>query len=124
MNRKIDKLIALVCLTLSLAAMALTAASPVARLMLQGERVNALVIGSDYGDYARHSDTMMLISYDAGRRFLDVVSIPRDTKVSIPGRPSVRRVNEVFTYEFRHSGRNFTMASMALAGTLQTILSS
>jgi len=119
-----DKLIAVLCLLASGASMVLALQSPVAMALVRGERVNALVIGSDYGDYARHSDTMMVVSYDARQRFLDVLSIPRDTMVSIPERPGIRRVNEIFTYEFRHSGRNFTMASLALAHTLEAMLSS
>lgn len=120
----IDKTILGVCLALAVITMVLNAQSPIARSIQNGERINGLLIGSDYEDYARHSDTMMCVSYDPQNRFLDVLSIPRDTMVSIPDRPNVRRVNEIFTYEFRHSGKNFTMASLALKSAVEVIVSS
>lgn len=123
-SNRASRWIAAGCLVLALAAMALAMRSPVALSLVRGERINALVIGSDYSDYARHSDTMMFVSYDANSRFLDVLSIPRDTMVSLPNRPGIRRMNEIFTYEFRHSGRNFTIASLALANSLAVALSS
>jgi len=119
-----DRLILIGCAGLSLLTMGLTWQSPVARSLLQGQRFRGLVIGSDYEDNTRHSDTMMVVSYDPESRFLDVLSIPRDTMVFIPGMPAVRRINEVFAHEFRHSGRDFTIASLALKSEVETILSS
>ena len=98
--------------------------SPVARTLQQGRRITGLLIGSDYEDYTRHSDTLMFISYDPESRFLDVMSIPRDTMVSLPDLPHVRRINEVFAYEWRHSGHDFTIASLVLKSTVETMLSS
>jgi LCP family protein required for cell wall assembly len=120
----IDLSFAGVCLLLSLITMGLNLMSPVSRLLLKGQRVSGLLIGSDYEDKTRHSDTLMYISYDPNSRFLDVLSIPRDTQVSIPGMPAVRRVNEIFTYEFRHSGKDFNIASMSLKSYVETLLSS
>jgi LCP family protein required for cell wall assembly len=111
-------------LSLSLLTILLNAQSPVARMLLRGERVSGLLIGSDYEDNTRHSDTLMYLSYDPSSRFLDVLSVPRDTQVSIPELPAVRRVNEIFAYEFRHSGRDFNISSMALKGYVETLLSS
>jgi len=104
--------------------LALDLSSPVAQSLSRGERLWGVLIGSDYEDNARHSDTLMVVSYEPQSRFLDVLSIPRDTMVSIPELPYVRRINEVFTFEFRHSGKNFTISSLALAGVVETLLSS
>jgi LCP family protein required for cell wall assembly len=123
-RKAFDLLIVSVCTGLSLLTMGLNAQSPVARALQANQRVMGLLIGSDYEDYTRHSDTLMLVSYDPQSRFLDVLSIPRDTMITLPDRPSVRRINEVFTYEFRHSGRSFTMASLALKSVVETMLSS
>src|SRR5262245_60778352 len=112
------------CASLALLTMGLNWSSPVARALQRGERITGLVIGSDYEDYARHSDTMMVVSYDPNSRFLDVLSIPRDTQVQIPGLPRINRVNETFTYEFRRSGRNFTSASLAVKSVVESLLSS
>jgi polyisoprenyl-teichoic acid--peptidoglycan teichoic acid transferase len=119
----VDKAFAGVCLLLCLVTMVLNWNSPVARTLLRGERVAGLVIGSDYDDYARHSDTLMYVSYDPTSRFLDVLSVPRDTMVQIKELPFVRRVNEIFAYEFRHSGRDFDIASMAFKNYVETLLS-
>src|SRR5258708_6493782 len=112
------------CLALSLATMWLNWQSPVARTLLKGERISGLLIGSDYEDRTRHSDTLMYVSYEPQGRFLDVLSIPRDTQVSIKDLPAVRRVNEIFAYEFHHAGKDFNIASMALKSYVETLLSS
>jgi LCP family protein required for cell wall assembly len=91
---------------------------------MQEQRIRGLVIGSDYEDNTRHSDTMMVVQYDPKTRFLDVLSIPRDTMISDPARPSIKRINEIFAYEFRHTGKDFTIASLALKSEVETILSS
>jgi LCP family protein required for cell wall assembly len=123
-RRWVDFTIIGVCLFGALLTMALNWMSPVARALQRGERINGLLVGSDYEDYARHSDTLMFISYDPQSRFLDVLSVPRDTMVSIPELPRVRRINEVFAYEFRHAGRDFNVATMALKHHVETMLSS
>ncbi len=119
-----DRVILGVCASLSVLTMGLTWQSPVARALLSEQRIHGIVIGSDYEDNTRHSDTMMVVSYDPQSRFLDVLSIPRDTMISLPSMPAVRRVNEVFAHEFRHSGKNFTISSLALTNVVETMLSS
>jgi len=123
-HRRFDLIVAGSCLASALITAVLNCASPVARTLLHGNRVSALLIGSDYEDRTRHSDTLMYISYDPQSRFLDVLSIPRDTQVSIPELRFARRVNEIFAYEFKNSGKDFNIASMALKGYVETMLSS
>lgn len=122
--RAFDLSVLIACGLAALIALTLDLQSPVARTLGHGDRLWGLLIGSDYEDNARHSDTLMVVSYEPQSRFLDVLSIPRDTMVSIPELPYVRRVNEIFTYEFRHSGKNFTIASLALKSDVEMILSS
>src|ERR1700753_2222008 len=110
----IDKTIVAFCVAAALVTMALHLQSPIAMALQRGERIHGLLIGSDYEDYTRHSDTLMWISYDPHMRFLDVLSIPRDTMVKLPNLPHVQRINEVFAYEFRHSGKDWNLASIAL----------
>src|ERR1700730_6708649 len=117
---KADRWILSACSTLSLLTMGRTWQSPVARALMEEERIGGLVIGSDYEDNTRHSDTMMVVSYDPQSRFLDVLSIPRDTMISLPQMPSVRRINEVFAHEFRHSGKSFSIASLSLKSVVET----
>src|SRR5438105_2691293 len=112
-----------VCMVLCVLSITLNAHSPVAQKLLKGQRVSGLIIGSDYEDNTRHSDTLMFVSYDPHTRFLDILSIPRDTEVKIKELPAVKRINEIFAHEFHHSGKDFNLASMALKGYVETLLS-
>jgi len=49
-------------------------------------RVNILVLGSDArGNEASRTDTMILISADTKTKHVSMISIPRDTRVNLPG---------------------------------------
>ena len=53
---------------------------------LQKDRINVLLLGSDArGDEAGRTDSMMLISADTKRKHVSIISIPRDTRVNLPG---------------------------------------
>ncbi len=54
-----------------------------------GERTNVLVLGVDArpGDENSRSDTMLLVSIDPQLDKVAVISIPRDTRVDVPGSP-------------------------------------
>ncbi|OGS19516.1 MAG: hypothetical protein A2219_08480 [Elusimicrobia bacterium RIFOXYA2_FULL_50_26] len=85
---------------LIIAAIYFSWTSPLTRAIRNGERINGLIIGTDWVDHARHSDTLIFVSYDPRLRFLDVISIPRDTHFSPPGY-NFRRINEVYAYHYR-----------------------
>ncbi len=69
-----------------------------------GDRVNILVLGLDGGVNgkltlgAQRTDTMMLVSLDTELNEIGVLSIPRDTRVEIPGRPTYEKVNHAHAY--------------------------
>src|SRR5665648_1297146 len=49
-------------------------------------RVNVLLLGSDTrGDEVGRTDTMILISADTKTKHVSIISIPRDTRVNLPG---------------------------------------
>jgi len=53
---------------------------------VQRDRVNILLLGSDArGNEASRSDTMILISADTKSKHVSIISIPRDTRVNLPG---------------------------------------
>jgi LCP family protein required for cell wall assembly len=61
--------------------------------------VNILILGVDgrHGEamqYATNSDTMMLASYDTTAEIMNIISIPRDTKVAID--TSIPKINSAF----------------------------
>jgi polyisoprenyl-teichoic acid--peptidoglycan teichoic acid transferase len=52
----------------------------------QTERVNILLLGSDArGDEAGRTDSIIFISADLNTQHVSVISIPRDTRVNLPG---------------------------------------
>jgi anionic cell wall polymer biosynthesis LytR-Cps2A-Psr (LCP) family protein len=58
--------------------------SPVAQALRHGDTITGAVIGTDLADHAPHSDTLMVWLYRPSETRLDVLSIPRDTKIDLP----------------------------------------
>lgn len=78
------------------------------------DRVNVLVIGVDvtYDNRRRvlnvaRADTLLLVSFDPERRRIAAVSIPRDTRVEIPG-VGTTKINASFAY----GGHNLTIRTV------------
>ena len=62
------------------------------------KRVTVLLIGIDDASAgAARTDTLMLASFDPRTGQLGVLSIPRDTRVEIPGRSGYQRINTAYT---------------------------
>lgn len=69
-------------------------------------RTNVLLLGSDVGYTGRRrdaeapvrSDTLILVSLDPATGQINLLSIPRDTRVEIPGRPGFDKINAAFAY--------------------------
>ena len=59
---------------------------------LKGKRVNVLLMATDEG--GQRTDTMMVASFDREREQLNILSIPRDTKVTINN--SAQKVNAAY----------------------------
>lgn len=115
-----DRWIALVFLGLILASLILSWRSPVARALRRGERIYGVLIGTDFVDYARHSDTLMVVSYDPVSRFLDVLSVPRDTRLHHQGY-RFKRINEVYAYVYRKSKSSRQAADAVIAALEETL---
>lgn len=66
------------------------------------ERVNILVFGVDGSDpeavEKKRSDTIMLLSVDGTGKNPALLSIPRDTRVAIPGRKNLDKINHAHAY--------------------------
>jgi len=73
-----------------------------------GERINLVVVGLDAGVNGdgknvslggpQRTDTILLISVDTDTSEVAVISIPRDTRVRIPGRPGYEKINHAHAY--------------------------
>ncbi|SDD46985.1 LCP family protein [Sporomusa acidovorans] len=66
-------------------------------------RINILLFGLDDGDpdnpgSPRRSDTMMVASLNPADKTVNILSIPRDSKVNIPGRPGFDKITHAFFY--------------------------
>jgi LCP family protein required for cell wall assembly len=66
-------------------------------------RVNILILGIDYGDNdvpgaPKRSDTMIVASVDPGTGAVSMLSIPRDTRVAIPGRTGYDKIAHAYAY--------------------------
>lgn len=57
-----------------------------------GDRLIVLVMGMDALE-PNHTDSLMLVSLNSRTRHVGVLSIPRDTRVRIPGRTGFHRIN-------------------------------
>jgi LCP family protein required for cell wall assembly len=72
----------------------------------QGKRINILILGCDELEFAKHADVIMLLSYEPRTGFLDVLSIPRDTKVPCSKELSwrgYRKISEIYAMVYKRS---------------------
>ncbi len=60
---------------------------------IENGRVNVLILGVD--EEGQRSDTIMIASYNTEEGKINILSIPRDTKVHIENRNITRKINEV-----------------------------
>ncbi len=88
--------------------------------LISGRRVNGIIIGTDDVDYAKHSDVIIFMSYNPKKRFLDVISIPRDTKISVEG-VAIRKINQLYAYSYKKS-KSHRVATESVRNELQKIL--
>lgn len=76
------------------------------RVFGQHDRMNILVLGIDYNHDSKgiiytagaRSDTMMVLSLSRDAKFLNVVSIPRDTKVFLGEDYGYDKINSAYSY--------------------------
>ncbi len=63
-------------------------------------RVSFLLIGADKrpGDHTFNADTLILASVDPDTKIISMLSIPRDTRVTLPGSNSFVKINSVVMY--------------------------
>jgi LCP family protein required for cell wall assembly len=61
-------------------------------------RTNILVLGADKGEYdPGRTDTIILVSVDPKEKEVGILSVPRDTRVMIPGR-GYNRINTAYAF--------------------------
>lgn len=89
--------------------------SPVAQALSRGERIPILVFGVDAADSSQHTDTLMVSVLDSVQNTISILSIPRDTRINLPGY-RFNRVNEIYGYQFRKTKDRRESAKKVLEG--------
>ncbi len=68
------------------------------------QRINVLLLGIDDGDSEaaesepKRTDAILLVSFDSENDQVSILSIPRDTKVVLPGHRDPDKINSAYTY--------------------------
>ena len=65
------------------------------------KQINILLLGVDDGDAAaqnRRSDTMIVVSINPDAGTVNLLSLPRDTEVTIPGRKGTDKITHAYAY--------------------------
>jgi len=78
----------------------------VVKIMPSKDRYVFLLLGTDKLIDVNRTDTMILAFLSIAEKRLDVVSLPRDTKIEVPGKGS-QKINAVFAFEYvKHKNIN------------------
>jgi len=84
------------------------------------KRINVLLLGTDEGDSEdiannapKRTDAMIVVSFDPEHNEVAMLSLPRDTRVSIPGRRWPDKINAAYAYG------GVTLAKQTVANLLQ-----
>ena len=84
------------------------------------KRINVLLLGTDEGDSEdiatdapKRTDAMLVVSFDPEHNDVAILSLPRDTRVTIPGRRWPDKINAAYAYG------GVTLAKQTVANLLQ-----
>jgi LCP family protein required for cell wall assembly len=99
-HRRAQKIFAGVFLVLIFFSLVGAWSSPVFSALQKGQTIPVLMFGVDAADKSRHTDTLMVAVLDPLANRLSLLSIPRDTRIRLPGY-LFNRVNEIFGYHLR-----------------------
>lgn len=103
-NRSIiNKIFLALSIALLLVMIGLSFRSPVNRAVQKGGRINLLLIGCDATEKSKRADVLMLVSFLPRQRLVDILSIPRDSRVHVQNY-KLLRINEFFAYGFKKGG--------------------
>ncbi|MFH2071068.1 MAG: LCP family protein [Elusimicrobiota bacterium] len=109
----------LLCAAVILLSVYFSWTNPVATLIRNNRNINFVIVGTDWVDYARHSDTIIFLTYNPRKRLFDVISVPRDTRIELPG-TRVKKINEVYAYYWK-SQKNHMSALQAFCRVVSNV---
>lgn len=67
------------------------------RILKEQGRFNVLIMGEDNVDSSRRADTILFVTIDIDDKNIRVLSLPRDTRVKIPGY-GIQKLNHAFAF--------------------------
>ncbi|HCJ67440.1 MAG TPA: hypothetical protein DHV62_09015 [Elusimicrobia bacterium] len=89
--------------------------SPLTKAISKNETIYGLLLGCDEVAYAKHADTIIVFSYLPKEKSLNLLFIPRDTRIesTVPRGNYFRnkRINEIYAYYCRQEGNSQAPAS-------------
>lgn len=118
--RMIQRIFAVFVVLCTFSLIFLSWKKPLSRALQKQEPIFFLLVGTDWVDYAVHADTILLARYAPKSRSLDLLSVPRDTKMDLSPL-KIKRINEVYAWHYR-TNKNHQTAALELAGAIQKLL--
>lgn len=83
--------------------------SPLTKAISKNETIYGLLFGCDEVAYAKHADTIIVFSYLPKEKSLNLLFIPRDTKIESAERKDnylkSRRINEIYALYYHREGK-------------------
>ena len=93
------------------------------RSLISKERINIIIIGCDDLHSIRHADAVIVASYEPRTGFLDILTIPRDTKVPCPREYSwrgYRKLCDMYAVSYRKT-RSQTHAISVVQNSVEEV---
>ena len=85
---------------------------------LENGKINVLMLGVD--ESGLRTDAVMVASYDVNAGKINMLSIPRDTKIYVQNRKMTRKINEIHAIS-SNKNAGFILGTQAMAETVQTL---
>lgn len=121
-HRKPQIIVSVTFLALIMLSLIGARTSPVVAALQSGRAVPILLFGTDTADKSQHTDTLMVSVLHPTQNELGFLSIPRDTRIRLPGY-LFHRVNEIFGFHLRKK-KTREVASANVVKGVEHILSS
>lgn len=94
------QIILILCVILIFVSIYLSYKSHISQCIQTNQNIYLTLFGTDWVDYSQHSDTIIFFCYNPKNKFLDIISIPRDTIIEKENTHLIR-INEFYAYSYR-----------------------
>lgn len=119
---KVEHYIFLIFLFFIVFSLYFSLTSPLTKALSKNEPIYGLLIGCDEVAYAKHADTIIVFTYLPREKLLNLLFIPRDTKIESAEQRSKRRINEIYALYYHQEGNQ--KAPLSFKEVIEEFLSS